>query len=130
MNTTFFKSINGFLGRISLPACDDFELDSEGYWKCICINFVTTGYHPIGTCKMGADISKSVVDSRLRVHRVTNLRVIDASVMPNATSGNNNAPTIMIGERGSELIKGDYGRLDCSSQKFSNIQYAFHSSFH
>ncbi|KAJ8730232.1 hypothetical protein PYW07_017270 [Mythimna separata] len=111
VNTTFFKSINSFLGRISLPACDDFELDSEEYWKCIAINFVTTGYHPVGTCKMGSDKSTSVVSSRLRVHGVSNLRVIDASIMPNTTSGNNNAPTIMIGERGSELIKEDYGRL-------------------
>lgn len=111
VNTTFFQSINGFLGRIDLPSCNNFELDSEEYWKCICINLVTTVFHPIATCQMGCNIATSVVDSRLRVHGVSNLRVIDASVMPTLTSGNTNAPCIMIGERGAEIIKEDYNKI-------------------
>ena len=63
-----------------------------------------TLYHPVGTCKMGKD-SLAVVDSQLRVHGVKNLRVIDASVMPTIVSGNTNAATIMIGEKGADLIK-------------------------
>lgn len=63
----------------------------------------TTIFHPVGTCKMGND-SMAVVDDRLRVHGIAGLRVIDASVMPRITSGNTNAPTYMIAERGSELI--------------------------
>ncbi|KPJ08244.1 Glucose dehydrogenase [acceptor] [Papilio machaon] len=73
---------------------------------------VTTIYHPVGTCAMGPDPSSAVVDSRLRVHHVKGLRVIDASIMPYITSCNTNGPTIMIGERGSDLIKEDYGIKD------------------
>jgi choline dehydrogenase len=63
-------------------------------------------WHAVGTCKMGKD-ALAVVDAELRVHGVGGLRVIDASVMPAITSGNTNAPTIMIAERGADLIKGN-----------------------
>jgi choline dehydrogenase-like flavoprotein len=83
-----------------VPAGDsDAELEAHMRQNC------QTIYHPVGTCRMGAD-SGSVVDVELRVRGVDGLRVVDASVMPSVTRGNTNAPVIAIAERAADLIRG------------------------
>jgi choline dehydrogenase len=69
----------------------------------------STTFHPTGTCRMGPDPAGSVVDARLRVHGVRALRIVDASIFPQIPTGNTNAPTIMVAEKGSALIAEDGG---------------------
>ena len=82
-----------------LPGKDATEADIEDYIRKSC----GTYHHMVGTCKMGID-SMAVVDPSLRVHGLEGLRVADASIMPAITSGNTNAPSIMIGEKAADLI--------------------------
>eukprot|EP01030_Chromulinospumella_sphaerica_P014290 gene14290-14083_t len=83
----------------------DIQSDAQmlQYYKDNCGSI----YHLCGTCAMGSDAQTSVVDAQLRVHGVQGLRVIDASVFPNITSGNINAPTMMVAEKGADLHLGN-----------------------
>ena len=86
------------------------DIQSEEDLKRAAGDLGTTIFHPVGTCKMGPQHDpEAVVDDELRVHGIKGLRVIDASIMPTITSGNTNAPTVMIAERGAEFIRRDYG---------------------
>ena len=82
------------------------ELESDEDLAQAAGDLGATIFHPVGTCRMGRD-DMAVVDDRLRVHGIAGLRVIDASIMPRITSGNTNAPTVMIAEQGSDFIRAD-----------------------
>ena len=95
-------ALNSFLPEEFLPG-PQFQSDAELVQAAGQIG--TTIFHPVGTCKMGrAEDATAVVDTRLRVRGIQGLRVIDASVMPTITSGNTNAPVMMIAERGAEFV--------------------------
>ena len=97
MESETFKKYKPEEYRPGIDINDDEELVKAGS------DFAQTIFHPVGTCKMGQD-DMAVVDEKLKVKGIENLRVIDASIMPNITSGNTNAPTIMIAEKGADMI--------------------------
>ncbi|XP_064596454.1 L-sorbose 1-dehydrogenase-like [Liolophura sinensis] len=79
---------------------------TDEYWEEYVRSLTQTVYHVVGTCRMGrADDPRTVTDPQLRVKGIDRLRVVDASVMPEITSGNTNAPTVMIAEKGADMIK-------------------------
>lgn len=89
-----------------LPNCKHLEMYTDEYWECAIMQYTMTIYHMSGSAKMGTPHDAfAVVDPELRVYGVKGLRVIDASIMPTITSGNINAPVIMIGEKGADMIK-------------------------
>jgi choline dehydrogenase len=96
------KAFSAFYDREVLPGPAVRDEDLLAY----CRQKGGIAYHPAGTCRMGQG-ADGVVDARLRVHGVTGLRVVDASIMPTITSGNTNAPTIMIAEKGADMILAD-----------------------
>lgn len=100
-----FEPLKGMISEEHAPgndvATDDY--DAMLNWAR---ETATTIYHPTGTCKMGSD-PMAVVDARLKVHGIDGLRVADASIMPKIVSGNTNAPTIVIGEKASDMILED-----------------------
>ena len=100
LETVTFKKYEPEEYRPGLHIQNDEELVRAGS------DHAQTIFHPVGTCKMGQD-ENAVVNDRLKVHGVENLRVVDASIMPNITSGNTNAPTIMIAEKASDMILKD-----------------------
>ncbi|XP_059046770.1 ecdysone oxidase-like [Achroia grisella] len=98
--TNYFKEVKA---NFLVPSsCSIYEPDSKEYWKCHALCLAMSVYHYAGTCSMG-----SVVDGRLRVFGVQRLRVADASVLPTITSGNTNAPIIMVAEKVADFIKAD-----------------------
>lgn len=103
------QALKGFGARFydkQVPECKYLPLFTDEYWDCLIKQYTMTIYHMSGSCKMGKSEDQfSVVNHELKVHGVNNLRVIDASIMPSITNGNINAAVVMIGEKGSDIIK-------------------------
>ncbi|CAH0547885.1 unnamed protein product [Brassicogethes aeneus] len=106
--TEAMQKFNATIGVTPLPACTQHEFLSRDYWFCALGQMTYNIYHPVGTCPMGPNPKKSVVNHELKVHGVNNLRVADASVFPFTLSGHPNAPCVMIGEKLALLLKRDY----------------------
>lgn len=105
-DTKAFKEHGFKLDWIELEACKQYDKNTDDFLECYSRELTFSLYHPTSTCKMGPDGDKTaVVDTELKVRNVQGLRVIDASIMPSVVRGNTNAPSIMIGEKGADMIK-------------------------
>ena len=95
-------SFQSEIGEIFSPPLNTHDSDEalEDFVRTTC----KTTYHPVGTCRMGMNTDESVVNLNLQVHGIENLAVIDCSVFPSIPSGNTNAPTIAVAEKGVELL--------------------------
>jgi choline dehydrogenase len=107
MQTKTMKELGVDMNQMKLSFCSQHKFRSDDYWECIVRHLALTVYHHSCTCKMGADEDETaVVDSKLRVKGIKGLRVVDASVFPAVTSGNTNAPVIMVAEKAADMIRG------------------------
>lgn len=111
MERPAFKRINARLAQNTIPACRKYgSIKSRAYLECYVRHLTLTIYHYSGTAKMGPKSDRSaVVDPRLRVYGINNLRVADASIMPKLIAGHPNGPVFMIAEKAADMIKQDHG---------------------
>lgn len=102
-----------------LPNCKHLPQFTDEYWDCAIRQYTLSIYHYSGTAKMAPPSDPgAVVDAQLRVYGIQGLRIVDASIMPTITSGNINAPVIMIGEKGADMVKELWLQEPVSSWKY------------
>nr|CAH7753550.1 unnamed protein product [Callosobruchus chinensis] len=94
------------LNKTPTPGCENIQFGTDKYWKCSAKRATAPENHQAGSCKMGpSNDPMAVVSPTLQVHGIDRLRVVDASIIPKVTTGNTNAPVIMIAEKASDMIK-------------------------
>jgi choline dehydrogenase len=109
VNTKAMQADFAEIVKFNIAECRSLPYPSETYDRCYLKYLTQSGYHPCGTTKMGpAWDPEAVVDERLRVYGIKNLRVVDASIMPKLISANTQATVYMIGEKASDMIKEDW----------------------
>jgi len=96
-------ALQKFIKQMVVPGHD---VKTDAHFAAYARQYGRTSYHPVGTCKMGVDTA-AVVDPQLRVHGIDGLRVCDSATMPSLIGSNTNAPTIMIAEKASDMIRGN-----------------------
>ncbi|XP_069683735.1 glucose dehydrogenase [FAD, quinone]-like isoform X2 [Periplaneta americana] len=107
-----FQRFGVRLHDIPVPGCEHLTFASDAYWECHLRHYTMLFHHQVGTCKMGpASDPDAVVDPRLKVYGVQGLRVIDLSIAPEIPNCHTHSVAMMIGEKGSDLIKEDWGAL-------------------
>lgn len=106
IGTDALKRFGARLNPEKFPGCETHKFDTEEYWECYLRHLTLSGYHPVGTCKMGAvGDSSAVVDFDFRVRGTNKLFVADASVFPTLTSGNVNAAVVLVAEKAAAAVK-------------------------
>lgn len=109
VETAPFQKYGAKIYTKKYPNCASYNFGSDGYWECAVRTMTSTLHHQIATCKMGPRSDpEAVVDPELRVHGVTNLRVVDSSIIPRTIAAHTNAPAIMIGEKAADMIKANW----------------------
>ncbi|KAL4220288.1 hypothetical protein ACF0H5_020696 [Mactra antiquata] len=107
VKTDSLSAVGVDIGTMKKEFCSQHKFLSEAYWECYIRHISVSQYHQTSTCKMGPiEKATTVVGPDLKVKGISNLRVIDASIFPNVTSGNTNAPTVMVAEKGADMIRG------------------------
>ncbi|XP_050435997.1 glucose dehydrogenase [FAD, quinone]-like [Adelges cooleyi] len=104
-----FQKYGSRLHKRPMPGCKHIEFGTDDYWSCCIQRMTMQMHHQCGTCKMGPEWDRNaVVNAQLKVYGISNLRVIDCSIMPTITGGHTMAPAYMIGEKGADLVKNSW----------------------
>jgi choline dehydrogenase-like flavoprotein len=115
------RDVGVTLDKNPIPECKKHTFGTDDYWTCWARQLTSTVWHPVGTCRMGKiNDPKAVVDPTLKVKGVKGLRVIDNSVQPAITNANTNAPAILIGQKGADMILNEWMAKDDAKNLKSN----------
>ncbi|KAK9871962.1 hypothetical protein WA026_015208 [Henosepilachna vigintioctopunctata] len=115
--TKAFKKLSAQLVNVDIPNCRKYKFRTDDYWRCAIRNVATSGHSPIATCKMGLVIDPdAVVDALLKVHGVGKLRVVDSSIIPSSTKADSAAVSLMIGQKGTQMILNGFSVIKHDSR--------------